>query len=531
MDRIVSSLKLEREPVPEDLVYKSGLDRIREAVISSHFMDELVKDANLELYDEGQFSARSLEIDSELVDKNLIPIILSASNVFWRSRAALVLDRAKANYRKYGLRDPGEIGIAQSITEVMFDRQYLRGSKESCSRQLLCNRVKERIDTGSPIEMVIPALPYKISSPLKNRGRLPDLAEVSFILRLYEIAATIELIYREARPDLPGRLAGFTVISDGSRFNHLVDEPDNIIENYRAHLGLWVERLGLQRYVSLLDYRSLLRDRLPAVTLEAKSEIRNNARAQYADAMDPIFNPYEMAATIRAVAEIEPDPEYSNGEGRFVSLLKSLIFTINYKALKRFEGLPARQYRALYRDLTGHIFEPYAILSPAELQSIQEEMNHSAEFPPEQKLKECLRQLMLREAWNAAIDYVAEIKSDRDLDQDPILTCLPDHFRWTIHAKAGQLAILMPTALGISVQAWAGSAVFKLTKHNKIKLCTLPVLALEGAGAIPVRVRGMEDSLALTNQPLFYIYPDVEFTDLDEFLSKIRTLFVRYRTS
>jgi hypothetical protein len=73
--------------------------------------------------------------------------------------------------------------------------------------------------------------------------------------------------------------------------------------------------------------------------------------------------------------------------------------------------------------------------------------------------------------------------------------------------------------------------VFKLTKKNKIKLCTLPVLALEGAGAIPVRVSGMDDALGLTNQPLFYIYPDVEFTDLDEFLSKVRRLFVRYRTS
>ena len=208
-----------------------------------------------------------------------------------------------------------------------------------------------------------------------------------------------------------------------------------------------------------------------------------------------------------------------------------MIFTINYKALKKFEGLPTRQYRTLYRDLTGHIFEPYVILSPAELQCIQEEMNRSVEFPLGQRLKECLRQLMLREAWNAAIDYVAEIKSDRDLDQDPILTCLPDHFRWTIHAKAGQLAILMPTALGMSVQAWAGSAVFKLTKNNKIKLCTLPVLALEGVGAIPVRISGMEDALALTNQPLFYIYPDVEFSNLDEFLSKIRTLFVRNRTS
>lgn len=534
MDRTLdqlSSVKIDQAAFPEDLVYKSGLDRIREAVISSHFMDELVKNTDLELYDEDQFAARSLEIDSAAVYKNLIPSMLNACNAFCRDRAAAAKDRARTNYQKYGLREPQQIGTAELITEVMFDREYLRGPKESCSRELICNKVKDRVQAGSPIEMVIPALPYKIFSPLKSRGRLPDLAEVSFILRLYEIAATMELLYREARPDLEGRLAGFAVVSDGSRFNHLVDEPDSIIEAYRTHLGLWIERLGLQKYISLLDYRSLLRDRLPAVTLEAKSAIRNNARTQYADALGPIFDPYEMAAAIRTAAAVEPDPECSNHEGRFVSLLKSLVFTINYKALKKYEQFPARHYRALYRDLTGHIFEPYAILTPSEFTNIQEEMSRSAEFPPPQRVKEYLRQLMLREAWSAAIEYVAEIKSDRELEEDPILTCLPDHFRWTIHAKAGQLAILMPTALGISVQAWAGSAVFKLTKNNKIKLSTLPVLALEGAGAIPVRVSGVDDALALTNQPLFYIYPDVEFTNLDEFLSKIGRLFVRHRTS
>ena len=135
---------------------------------------------------------------------------------------------------------------------------------------------------------------------------------------------------------------------------------------------------------------------------------------------------------------------------------------------------------------------------------------------------------MLREVWDATILYMAEIKSDRDLSEEPILTCLPDHFRWTIHAKRGQIAIAVPTASGLTVQAWAGTAVFKHTRGG-IKLCTLPVLALEGAGATPIKIDDRSNLLGLEDQPFFYIYPDVEFDGIPDFLAKLEPAIVRRR--
>lgn len=512
----------------EHLRYRPGVDRIQEAVISSHFMHKLGGNAKLELYDEEQFTTQSLKIDARTVYDRLIPAVMNACNAFSRERALAAKRRARENCRKYGLHDPGDVGLAQFITEVMFDRQYLRGPRECCSRELICNRVKHEIEKGSSIEMVIPALPFKISSPLKTRGQLPDLAEVNFILELYEVASTVELLYKEVRPDLLRRLARFTVISDGSRFSNLVGEGNNVVEHYRSRVGRLITRFGLSEYITLIDYCAVLRDRLPPVTRQAKTAIMERARKEYAEALWPIFDPYDMTATTKAAARIEPDPEYSNPEGRFIPLLKSLIYTINYTALKKYERLPQRQYPSLYRELTGHVFEPYAILSPSEIQDLLEEVDASAEITTV-RVKEGLRQSMLKQAWSAAIEYMAEIKSDRELDEDPIQTCLPDYFRWTIHAKPGQLAIQTSTALGLRVQAWAGTAVFKLTKKNKIKLCTLPVLALEGVGAIPVTVTGVDDTLPGEDQALFYIYPDVASTDLEDFLLKVMTSHVRRR--
>src|SRR3954462_6451356 len=198
-------MSLPRDHSFDHLVRRTGLDRIREAVVSSHFMHQLANNAELELYDEQEFVARSLEMDPADVFGRLIPALLDASTAFATERAAAAESRARENFRKYQLDGPRAVGFAQSITEVMFDRQYRGEPIESCSREMLCAQVARCVAAGTPINMGIPALPFKFSSPLKNRGGRPYLAELNFLLGLYEIALTVELIYRGARPDLPGR--------------------------------------------------------------------------------------------------------------------------------------------------------------------------------------------------------------------------------------------------------------------------------------------------------------------------------------
>jgi hypothetical protein len=214
-----------------------------------------------------------------------------------------------------------------------------------------------------------------------------------------------------------------------------------------------------------------------------------------------------------------------------VSLLRSLVFTIRYRTLEPLTQLPAERFRRVYRELTAHLFEPFATLSAAQLPRVAEEATRRGEIPLTPAAKEHLRQEMLREVWSAAIGYIAEIKSDREQASEPISSCLPDHLRWTIHAKPGQLGLLTPCALGKSVRAWAGAAVFKRAKHGGIRLCTLPVLALEGVGAIPVGSDDNCSALHPPGQPLFYIYPDVGFAGLEDFLASITARLVRKRAS
>ena len=264
------------------------------------------------------------------------------------------------------------------------------------------------------------------------------------------------------------------MISDGRRFNALVGESDEAVQRYSAQTGWWIERLGISDYVEIADYRDLLGARLSDALLRDKARIRAAAEASYGGLMWPVLDPLQPLKSLSMTSPLEPDPEKHNPGGRFSSLLQSLVFTIRYPCLKRVtEAAPeltGSRYLALYRELTGHLFVRYPDANPCAFDEVLRQAKAGDGLSPD--AMECLRQTMLREVWQATIRYMAEIKSDRELAQEPISTCLPDSFRWTIHAKRGQIAIMTPTALGLPVQAWAGTAVFKRSKKGGIR--TLP---------------------------------------------------------
>lgn len=508
-------------------VYSVGLNQKREAVISAHFMHEINLNLKYKLYAPKEFSQKAVPINLQSLHERLIPSLLESSHKFILERVAAAKIRAKKNYKKYGLNTPEQVGVAEMIAEVMFDRQFLKGSKSNVSRLLLIEKIRELTCQQKPIKMVIPALPYKSSSPLKCRGILPDLSEVNFLLGLAEIAKTVAHLYSEQIQDFDKNMAEFTVICDGGRFNEFLNEPNNIIEDYQTKLHWWIHQLQISNYVKILDYRDVLKDLLPYHLQVKKAAIREDVKKLYRELMLPLFNPNHIIESIHKAIELDPEPELCNPEGRYIPLFKSLIYTVRYNVLLKAADALQQNYVDLYTTITRHILEPYTELTPLDIEKIEEFILHPLQKhkPPEIKLLEYLRQAMLREAWYATINYIAEIRSDRDLSQEPILACFPDHIRWTIHEKPGQLAILTTTAFGDPVQPWHGVGVFKLTKNNKIKLYTLPILLLEGEGAIPVKL----EENGLEAQPLFYVYPDITFKDIQELLEKIKRGLMRKR--
>jgi hypothetical protein len=496
-------------------------------------MESLARDTSLRLYEPREFCEKQIKIDSDWVELSLIPLLLRASRRFAEHRAALAPHRARQHFRKHGVAQSGDIGIEHEITEALFDKQFLRGPRETCSRQVIAAQIKAIVEAGNTITMVIPALPFKFSSPLKSRGPDPDLGEVNFLLTLIEIVWTVENLYGTARPDLSGPLARFVVVSDGSRFSEIVGEPAERLQRYRRGLTHTINALGIEDRIAIVDYREVLKDRVPEALLRTKCSVAKDARRRYSEVMWPIFDPNAMARTLRAATALEPDPESKNQQGRFVSLLKSLIYTVNYKSLKTFAAASRRMTgdQALYREITAHLFYPYGTAADDEY---REQAPDGGNQEPERlpfHAREELRIAMLREVWQTTIDYLAEIKGDRDLAADPISVAFPNCLRWTIHPKAGQLALSTSHMLGTPIQCWAGSGALRRTKEGRIMLCTLPALALEGRGARPVVVAETESVEALPPQPLFYLDPSISIDGMGALLVDLEANLTRLKTN
>jgi len=504
------ALSTGREPTRK-LDYQIGLSRLKEAVISSHFMEAIACDPAIRLYGRETLIDRSLTVEESTIDRLLIPTLVDAARRFGEERGLLAADRARKNFQLYNLPSADDVVEAEVITEVMFDRQLSKKAAATCSRGVVRDRIQAQLQRDRTIEMALPALPFKIKSPLKARGDLADLAEVGFILSLFEIALAVEIASGRAAPNARKLNVRFVVVSDGARFASLANVPMETIARYHQALETWISRLGLTRYVVIKDYRELLLQHLPAPMLSEKHEIAHAARQRYAEVLGPVFDPCAMERTFAASRAIEPDPEKANAEGRFGSLLRSLVYTIDYRTLQALD-LPPSAKCDLYRELTSALFEP---------------SDDSVFLLGNPISKERLRRAMLAEVWQAAIDYMAEIKSDRDLDVDPVLACLPGAIRWTIHAKAGQFAIATPSVGGIIVQPWAGAAVFRPTRKGGIRLCSFPVLGLEGAQAIPVFVSPPSGDPA--PQPLFYIDRRLEVDSVEAFLGDLGRGLTRRR--
>lgn len=512
------------------LSYQVGLGRINEMVISSHFMHKLSQDHSLCLYDEYTFRSKKLAITHQVVTDKLLPTLKSACVEFCADRAAAAKRRARAKYSTYGHVSEDNIGVSEIITEALLDKEFSRNGERYNSRVDLNARVKRMVEEKHTIDMVIPALPFKIPSPLKSRGNLPDLGEINFLLGVYEVARTLEIICQSEIGDRRKINVCFTIISDGSRFDDIINESDDTPKAYQERLKGWIAALQIDEYVRLVDYRCVLKGKLPAETWAEKLALFRQARESYARALWPVFDPNDMRSSFQAATEVELDPEYGNIEGRFVSLLKSLVHTIKYKVLEKLPCNSESERLQIYRELTSHIFDSYD--SPSSGKTAQFGIKFPRGVDNELKLdaKERLRIAMLTEAWRATINYISEIKSDRDLAEDPITTCFPDYLRWTIHAKPGQLAMATPPILGLNVQPWAGSAVFRRTGKGGIRLCTLPLLVLEASEAIPVVLQESSETNAYL-QPLFYIDKELLASEVADFLVLLERSYTRKRFS
>jgi hypothetical protein len=152
----------------------------------------------------------------------------------------------------------GEDRVAEETLAVLTASAVRKGSLdqmelEACREDML-DTLRRCISAGKPIQLTLMAFPFKVPNPAKVGSRtMPDLAELTSILRLCHLREKIEACYE---PGLEVHL-----IHDGSYIADIFGVDREEVRLYEAYLKRLIEASGADDFIHTHDFLDLLRAR------------------------------------------------------------------------------------------------------------------------------------------------------------------------------------------------------------------------------------------------------------------------------
>ncbi|MCB4398422.1 L-tyrosine/L-tryptophan isonitrile synthase family protein [Synechococcus sp. MU1625] len=456
--------------------YEKGLDHFEEAIFSDHYItrhsDRLRMDGRTNQMETIHLNRKGLELIADINRE------ASQKHINWLKQKISTRIENKELTK-----------MEDIIKEIICERQFTRGARSTCNWNKCTSVIRYGIAKNENIECIIVGLPFKMPSILKCSSTEADMGEASFLLQLYEFCKVSEFIIRRfIESEWKGKVT-FRVISDAIRFMDIVNISKVAIDDYRNSLGEWIKLLKIQDYIEIKDYTETIEEKLTQERRRLKTLISSQVEEEYKAKIGASIKSYELHNKLQATLIKEPDPEKSKKLGRFVSLYLSLLFTMNYKTLSR---------QSNGQEETND--EKY-IQSMKEIIGILKGGGANTDKIGRESEK------MLNEAWTATIKYIAEIRSDRDMNEDIIEECFPDCIRWTIHKKNGQICIASRTVFGINLMPWHGVAMLKESGES-VKQYVIPYKMLEEEKTIKINAEFQEKII-----PVLYLDKDMASTN------------------
>ncbi|CAG8521579.1 14580_t:CDS:2 [Dentiscutata heterogama] len=121
--------------------------------------------------------------------------------------------------------------VVKQIIGILTKKRHRRGPSKhfEVARDDYENRLSKAITNNEKLLLALPSFPVKCWNPLKVERRMPDLAELNCLGRLYLLCKEIESIYE------PG--AKVILIADGPIYADIFNEPLNLISKYSTEFA------------------------------------------------------------------------------------------------------------------------------------------------------------------------------------------------------------------------------------------------------------------------------------------------------
>lgn len=261
---------------------------------------------------------------------------------------------------------------ARLIHRVLSRKPFRRGSLQGYPPTRALTDMLPAIRSRAPLHAVLPAFPIKqADSGLKAFGRLPDLAELGFLMRLKELHTAVSGVYA------PG--LRITLLSEAQ---HYRSRPAAQTRAYAEKIGEYVQMAEASDFIEVRDIDEVAAELMDTRDRPARLAAHMRALTESLAPLDIVADP---AGTL--LRSVLLDPSRPGVAALFTSLVHSVPVLLPDGADRR--DWSSRVYADLYRT-DGSV-------SPA---------------------LAAARAAVLRAAWEAAIRYVAVLRTDRDMAYD-----------------------------------------------------------------------------------------------------------------
>lgn len=469
----------------------------RSQISGGHRLIRLVREKRFRLYQQDEFLTKAVWIPAEYWLDHFLPALRVRMNETIAQRVNAAIARARTHATAYGVSKPG---VAEFVAEAFFDNYWYKIREENISRRTLRDHVKQVLERGKRLRLHFPILSRKPLSPIKNRGPLPDLAEIHTLARCAEAAQVVNTLSPTG--------CVLTILADGFKYNRACRTPAPFVAAYQQGLRFWIEQLGMADVVNLVDYEDWVTNTLRPPLLDNRPGLYERYCRELTRTYGPLFAAADLSHSLNTMQQRD------DIGAQLAYTFRSIVTSVYYEDLFDLAAntsLAERHYgddvQKLYIAYVTSLHRPLG-----DLNWTGEQLSSHGYLPPDRRAT--LFRHLRQQAWQASIRYVAISLTDRDLNVlreiDPIAIKL------TVHGKKGELHFLSATQEDAAMTAQHSTGGLG-GKRGATKVTFRYRLERESQGEIPVllqrlspaqfhRVRyGPMHDMQAIDQPIGYV--------------------------
>jgi pyoverdine/dityrosine biosynthesis protein Dit1 len=130
--------------------------------------------------------------------------------------------------------------LEERVLNVLTNQRIRSGSARTLDidgyRDAYLAKIRGYIQRDEPVQLMIPAFPFKFPNPLKTQNVCADMAELAALTQLQGICDAISLVYDGG--------AEFTIAHDGKFYCDLFHLPPTVPEGYKSSLKHLAKKIG-----------------------------------------------------------------------------------------------------------------------------------------------------------------------------------------------------------------------------------------------------------------------------------------------